>query len=370
MLDLSGQTFDAIVVEGNVDPGKHGGVRVKVYGLTDGIEDNKYQPVALPVVNSMTAVPTVGSIVKVYFEEGDIHQPKYTHVSTSTRPLPSDYYDDYPNISVSNMGGDEFYNVHNRSTNNTTFFHPSNSTLTWDSFGKVTHESDNGFNNSGRGAKNGQGEKIQPVLTGGTIDIFSATPFGKAQGSDYFEVTHKARRDTGRNINTLPESLDVNSLDSETGGTAILDGETIDFSPSNNYVETSVRENDLINTLLISNSGGSSFTDTVDNITSGSNDTSSAHYVINTDGMIVQCIDPQFASFMGNRLENDSGESLNINSVSVIVIGNGFEFTPIQFDRVNQVISHMKSINGNDLVEVLKFSNGNVSEYEDDRLRV
>ena len=368
MLNLKDKSFDGIVVDSAIDPGKHGAVRVKIIGLTDDLE-NKFQPLAIPVVNGMTAVPTVGSKLRIYFEDGDIHQPKYTHVSANTGVLPGDYVDEYPNVSYTNMGGDEFYNVHNRATKNTTFFHPSNSTLTWDSFGKVTHDSDTGSEVAGRGAKQGQGAKIQPVLTGGTVDLFTATPFGADQGSDYFEVTHMARKKSGQSISELGPGLDTNTLD-ETGGSATLDGETIDFSPSSNYVETDSREMDDTNVLLVSNSGGTSFTTVVDNITSGSDDSSSAHYVVNTDGMVVQCIDPQFASFMGSKVDNENDEGYNINSISVIVVGNSFEFTPGQFDRINQIIRHLKSLNGGDVTEVFKFKNGSVEEFDDSRVSV
>jgi len=368
MLNLRGITYDAVVVASSIDPGKHGAIRVKVYGLTDSLED-EMQPQALPIVSSMTAVPTVGSIVSIYFEDGDIHQPKYTHVSASTRALPDDYIKQYPNVSYSNLGGDDFFMVHDRANRSTIMSHPSNSTITWDDTGKVTHDSDLGSSKAGIGAKDGTGNKIQSVLTGGTVDIFSATPFGSPQGSAYFEVTHMSGGIINRN-----SSLDAPIVPVETTAKeqSILDGETIDYSPSTNIVETSDRVLNDINTLYVAHSNGTSFITTVDNITSGSND-ASAHYVIDTDASIVQCVDLKFASQLGSLHKNENDEAYNINSISVIVTGNSYSFTDNQINKINQIIRHMKSLNGGDVVEVVHLSGillHTIEVLEDERIKV
>ena len=351
MLNLKGKTFDAVVVGDYVDAGRHGGVRVRIIGLTDSLDD-KYQPVALPVVNGMTAVPTKDTVVKVYFDEGDIHQPKYSHVSATPGFLNEDYINSYPNIAVRNLGGDEYKEIHSRDLRETLTVHPSNSSISWNSRGQRVHDSMLAYDNTGYGAGSGAGERLQPVLTGGTVDTFTCTAFGTNQGSEYMFIPHVSKERVTGLKEPENRSNEVTSLtsDENSGGTALLVDEVIDFSPSSNKLELDDRE---IEVILISGSDGTSFEESVDNITTGNSEVS-AHYVVAEDGMIVQCIDPIFASYMGSKVKlNDSDDhGINISSVSVLLINSSNKYTDKQYARINNIIEHIKSTFGEGEYEI------------------
>lgn len=76
--------YDGVVISDDVDPNHAGAVRVKIVGVTDDFDDTD-QPFVLPCANSFMAVPTKGSWLRVEFENGDINNGRYTHVSADVR---------------------------------------------------------------------------------------------------------------------------------------------------------------------------------------------------------------------------------------------------------------------------------------------
>ena len=220
-MKLNDKYYDAIVIGNEVDVNHQGAVRVKILGITEELKDDQ-QPFALPGTNSITAVPTRGTYLKVSFDEGDINKPKYFDFSPDKNYLPQEYWEEYPHVAVANLGGDFFIMTHNRDQKETLITHPSDSTINWNFFGTIIHESDNGYGNAGMGADSGQGAKIQPVLTQGTVDVFCCTPVGEGQtlqGSEYLQVTHVSKGTVDR-INGIAPPDDTN-INPESEGESV-----------------------------------------------------------------------------------------------------------------------------------------------------
>src|SRR5574343_125381 len=138
--------YEAVVITDEIDPNHAGAVRVSVLGITDKWE-NQYQPFVVPAINGMQAVPTKGTLLYVSFDEGDINMGRYFFVAQDKNYLPAEYVSEYPNVAVTNLGDDTFILTHNRKTNISVITHPSDSSVTWDAFGAVTHDSDKGYTN-------------------------------------------------------------------------------------------------------------------------------------------------------------------------------------------------------------------------------
>ncbi len=368
--------YDAIVVNDDVDPNHAGAVRVKIFGVTDGLEEEQ-QPFALPTVDGIQAVPTKGSYLRISFDAGDVNKPKYFQVSPEKSFLPEDYVDQYPNVSVSNLGGDFFIMTHDRAAKNTIITHPSASRIQWDEKGRIAHESDKGYDNAGRGAYKGRGEKLQSVLTEGTVDVFCCTPVGNNienggafQGSEYFFVTHISKstvnaingqldsdfntqvenaRDTGTQDETKKELVDINGNVSrnvefvETTSVVVRNGKEtrkiiIDYTGQNDFPAMGEKVLDDANKFsahyLIGRQDGASLIEG-QNIPNDQEDGSDL-----TRGFI------QFA-----EIENDCylgsnfppvGPKENEDSISILLVSDGTTFTEFQYNTINQIIENAR----------------------------
>lgn len=377
--------YDAVVINDDVDPNHAGAVRVNVLGVTDGLEVEQL-PFAVPSVSNIQAVPTKGTYLRISFDEGDVNKPKYLQVSPEKSQLPADYKDNYPNVSVANLGGDFFIMTHDRGERNTIITHPSASKLQWDEKGRLTHDSDKGYNNAGRGAYKGRGNKIQSVLTEGTIDVFCCTPVGNNldnggafQGSEYFFVTHISKS-TVNAINGVLDSDFNTQVESsrETGTEEETKKELVD---ANNivvrnveFVETtsvvSRNGNKTVKKIVIDYTGQNDFPAMGEKILDATNNIS-AHYLVGqSDGASV--IEGQnlpadrksgsdlikgFIQFA--ELENDCyvgsnfpplGPKDNEDTISIMLVSDGTNFTDFQYEMINMIIQNARTVFEDDAI--------------------
>lgn len=95
------------VVEDNNDPERNGRCKIRVMGLYDGIL-TEYLPWALPDFNFVGSakgsfiVPENGAVVNVYYDDGDIYQPRYFSKTLDLKnfSFEADKNEDYPNSMV------------------------------------------------------------------------------------------------------------------------------------------------------------------------------------------------------------------------------------------------------------------------------
>lgn len=383
---LKQKYYDAVVVSDEIDPNHAGAVRARIIGVTDTLDDSD-QPFVLPVVNSFTAVPTKGTYLRVEFDDGDIHKGRYTHVSVDTSALPKEYVDNYPNVAVTNLGSDTFKMYHNRLSRETLIEHDSQSRINWDSDGVITHDSDLAYGNTGYGAKDGRGQKIQSVLTGGTIDVFCATPFSSSQGSEYFRVPHVSKRTVLQPVTPTADVTDTSVL--EVGQTRpLLNGE-VEFDQSPTKIQVSSRE---VYYVIATCSGGFDMISVYNDIMNPDKNIS-YHYVIGTEPADVIIEETQnILSSVQNALPGSSRDadsetnprgftqfvelsdvaafgssainpddpnagSINMKCISVCLIGDGGNplipttgFTDFQYQKLNDILNHVKNEFGNDVV--------------------
>lgn len=380
MAKLMDKYYDAVVISDEVDPNHGGAVRVKIIGVTDSLKPEE-QPFVIPSVSSMQAVPTKGATLRVEFDEGDIQKGKYTHVSAEGRYLPEELVSDYPNVAVTNLGGDFFFMTHNRRTKESVVSHPSNSTVSWTRSGSLIHDSDKGYTNAGYGAINNQGTKIQSVLTEGTVDVFCCTPVGNNvsnggafQGSEYMFVTHisKATVDliNGQSSDDFEltedkdPSKEVGGAELETKPIYDADGNTvteIPFYPIESYVEVTDKE---VSRIIITKSDSNDFLESASKISDNGNDFA-VHYLIGRiagdppiDGErsatdqdkskgLVQFVeiknDVHYAS-EANILEGTETKQANEGAVVIMLVGTGDSYTEYQYEQLNNLIAHIRFV--------------------------
>lgn len=352
-MKLSNRLYDAIVISDEVDRTLSGAVRISIIGITDNIEDD-FQPLALPAVDASMGVPTKGTYLKVYFEDGDIHQPIYLQSSPQKSYLPEEYINNYPNVSVSNLGSDFFQMTHNRAERRTIIDHDSESSLTWDAFGALTHDSDKAYENTGRGAKNGNGQKIQPVLTEGTINPFTARPmFG---GSEYLKVSHISKSTVTGSIEAQQKLAEVTPIsETETGfdepiTRPLLTG-TVEYLQAKNILNIPDRK---IKIILIGNTGNNDFSSSVNTLL---NSQISSHYVVGRlQKDIIQMIDLDKAGTFGSKGTWNKESAINKIAVSIMLCGDGkVEYTSDQYINMNLIIQHVRQLYGNS-VEIVTIS--------------
>jgi len=380
---LNDKYYDAVVVTDEVDPNHGGAVRALIKGVTEDLKNDE-QPFVIPAVNSIQAVPTKGTILRVAFDDGDINKGKYFQSSPEPRYLPDEYVSDYPNVSISNLGGDFFQMSHNRRTKESQVTHPSNSTVTWTSSGALVHNSDKGYSNTGRGAINNQGTRIQSVLTEATIDVFCCTPVGNNvsnggayQGSEYMFVTHMSNAVAdlinGRS-NSDFDTVDDREPSKEVGGSELESkpiydeaGEQVDsvpFYPIESYVERNDKE---FSRIIITKSDTDDFLESSSKIADSNNDMA-VHYLIgrnegtppidgerdSTEGEkqkgFVQFVElTNDVSYMSNAKTLD-GATANEGAVVIMLSGTGDFYTQYQYDLLNKLIKHIRyTANDNDL---------------------
>ena len=368
--------YEAIVVTDEIDPNHAGAVRVSILGITDKWE-NDLQPFVVPAINGMQAVPTKGTVLYVSFDYGDINMGRYFFVAQDKSYLPAEYVSDYPNVAVTNLGDDTFILTHNRRTNISVITHPSNSTITWDAFGAVTHDSDNGYINAGQGALHNQGTKSLSVLTEGTVDPFTCTVFGNNvsnggahQGSEYLFVTHISKG----TVDAINGRVDAD--DSDSGLDAVNSGENeliiypiydangtdidkVEYYPTDSYID---RNDKNISHIILVNSGNNNFVDTASKIV-GETSNYGCHYLIGKSSSIPQgdtgrteesSSDAggflQFVEldddvyFANNAKILPSTEAANKNAIVIMLVGDGSSYTEYQYNMVNELIVHIRYV--------------------------
>jgi hypothetical protein len=352
MMKLFG-IYDALVVSDETDRTLSGAVRVSIIGITDSLEDD-IQPLALPAVDSKMGVPTKGTFLKVYFEDGDLHQPTYLQSSPQKSYLPQEYIENYPNVAVANLGSDFFQMVHNRADKRTVIEHDSSSRIVWNAFGTVTHESDKGYDNTGYGAKQGNGKKVQRVLTEGSIDVFTCTPF--SGGSEYLEVTHISKSSVTGSVDKqqalaspTPVSDENNGLDAPV--TRPLLTEEIEYVQSKNSLTI---QNRKVKIILVGNTGNNDFSDSVNSLF---NSKLSAHYVVGRlQKDFIQMIDLDKAGTFGSKGTWNMETNLNKICISVLLCGDGKgEYSSDQYINLNKIILNAREKFGDD-IEVVTIS--------------
>jgi len=323
MLD---QIYDAVVITDEIDPNHAGAVRVKIIGVTDDLDD-KDQLFVLPVVSSFMAVPTKGTYLRVEFEDGDIHRGRYTHASADLSYLPKEYVDGYPHVAVTNLGSDLFHMIHYRNTKETIIKHDSSSSITWTSEGRLIHDSDIAYQNAGYGAKNGNGRKIQAVLTGGSIDPFCCTPIGSSNGSEYLWVSHISKKTVEGPKPSVEDIADTSML--EVGQNRPLLDDTVEFIESPSKTLSGTRD---INWVLVTISGGNDFI-TVYNDIMDETKNLSYHYVIGTDAsdsLPTQSLVPSISGSSRNADEEKSPKGftqfVELNNISAFGVSTDSGF--------------------------------------------
>lgn len=376
--------YDAIVVNDDVDPNHAGAVRVKIFGVTEGLTDEQ-QPFALPSFNGLQAVPTKGTYLRVAFDDGDVNKPKYFQVTPEKTFLPQDFVGQYPNVSVANLGGDFFIMTHDRANKNTLITHPSASRIQWDERGRIAHESDKAYDNAGRNAVKGRGEKLQAVLTEGTIDIFCCTPVGNNienggafQGSEYFFVSHISKS-TVNAINGVLDSDFNTQVESarDTGTQDEVKKELVDADGNVvrnvEFVETTsvvTRNGKEVRKIVIDYTGQNNFPAIGEKILDDANKFS-AHYLVGKeDGAsliegqnypadqqggsdlirgFIQFADLENDCYLGSSFP-PIGQKDNEDTISILLVSDGVEFTEFQYTTINQIIQNARTEFGDDSI--------------------
>jgi len=365
--------YDGVVISNEIDPNHAGGVRVKILGVTDGLKDED-QPFAIPASTSSMAVPTKGSLLEIIFDEGDVNKPKYFGSSVEGRYLPREYVDGYPNIAMTNLGGDLFTMFHDRKNKNTLITHPSNSAMIWDDFGKITHDSVNGYDNAGLGANDNRGSRIHSVLTEATIDVATCTPFGRgsvSRGSEYMGITHisKGTVDAVNGTGGIDSNTDADPFEPSGVDTSqvnqLLDAEgnfagEVTFIRSPSIIE--LNDERKPTTIIIGISGNEDFVLTSKTITD-KNTQLSAHYVVgkssrppdtasqgsdgDNSGGFAQFVELKNDATFGNTIPSKRNilTKANKDAISIMLIGTDpseFSRTAYQNNTINIIKEHVK----------------------------
>jgi len=372
--------YEGRVVNNDVDPNHAGAVRVMIIGITDSLPD-KDQPFAIPALNLLTGVPTAGTYLEIVFDEGDIHKPKYFGESSEQTYLPKDYVDEYPNVAIGNLGGDFFSMRHDRKNKDTLIQHPSESDILWDSFGRISHDSDNAYdeNSDQAGTANEAigGSRILPVLTQGTVDIFTCRVFGAGeiamQGSEYLFTAHMSKDTVNRIKNEVTASSivedeednpDVKPDPSEYR--PLLDGQVLWEKAPKPGKDRLIKD---INTVVVTSSGGDSFlraTQIIGLSKDVKETTQSVHYIIgksahnastnganvssgeetNISSGFVQTVElNQEASWFSSAIKSDNNKSIHNNSIVILAICKDLkDLTAYQTENINNIIKHVENL--------------------------
>lgn len=134
--ELTGSYVGKIV--NNNDPSKRGACKIRVYGIFGVQIQDDDLPWAFPLQNFIGSnagsfiVPTIGTIVRVIFRDGDIYQPQYDCKELDESKLPSSRLEDYPNTLVLFETDKKDSLTINTVKNITKFKHNSGNSLTFD----------------------------------------------------------------------------------------------------------------------------------------------------------------------------------------------------------------------------------------------
>ncbi len=133
----------------NKDPDKIGRCKIRVFGVFGDEIPDRDLPWAIPdfaFIGSKKGsfiVPPEDTIVRIYFDQGDIYLPVYTRKVVDENNLPADKDEDYPDnmIFFETDEGDKL--MINRKTGKLTFVHNSGNELTIEKNGNSenTHKS-------------------------------------------------------------------------------------------------------------------------------------------------------------------------------------------------------------------------------------
>jgi len=134
-------------IEDVQDPEQLGRCKIRVYGIFEESIPTSDLPWAKPDFNFIGStlgsfiVPKVDTLVKVYFDDGDIYSPFYTTKVFNRKNLSTIPGEDYPNIMLffETDEGDSFYI--NRVTFETFYTHASGLTIKIDAKGNISMES-------------------------------------------------------------------------------------------------------------------------------------------------------------------------------------------------------------------------------------
>lgn len=366
MQKFNNQYYEGRVVNNDVDPNHAGAVRVKILGITDDLAD-KDQPFAIPALNLLTGVPTAGTYLEIIFDEGDIHKPKYFGSSSEKTYLPKDYVSSYPDVAVANLGDDFFSMRHDRQKKDTLITHPTDSDILWDNFGRISHDSELAYSQNADQAGTANeaigGSKVLPVLTQGTVDIFTCRVFGAGeiamQGSEYLFTAHIST-DT---VNRIKNKTTTTTTAIEAGKTGtqdpsqfrpLLNGQVLFEEAPNPGKSRSIRD---IDTVVVTSSGGDSYitaSQTIGLALDVKGTKQSVHYIIGKSEFIPSTTAENSSGFV-QAVELDreaswfpaptSGKSIHNNSVVILAIcKNLSELTPYQTKNINNIIKHLEDL--------------------------
>ena len=337
--------YDAQVVSDEIDPNKNGAVRAKIIGYTDSYADDE-QPFVLPALLGTFAVPETGSKLQVKFDYGDINMGRYYFVSVDDKYIPKEYRDNYPYVAITNLGTFDFYMTHNRATNTTVINHPSNTTITVNALGQITHDAESGYTKA-------EG-KVFPVITEASIDIFTCMPIGAGQGSEYLSVTHISKNTVNGAsdaIAKIPASQINTSTPYESRDLVTIDGSPngiIEFLSTESYSSNPAKK---FSKIIIVHSNDMSFNATARQFTDESKSLS-CHYLIGRSELTDNATDYDgFAQFVD--LSNEAvykptsimtdGTPVNKNSVIIMLINDGtMAVTAYQYKMLKVLIANIR----------------------------
>jgi hypothetical protein len=132
------------VVDNN-DPDKLGRCKIRVYSVFDNEIPDADLPWAIPDFNFIGSdlgsfiVPPNDTILKVYFDSGDYHTPRYTTkvIETNNLNFTADKDEDYPDTMVFFETNQQEYFKINRKTLTSTYRHASGTIFTIDKYGNI-----------------------------------------------------------------------------------------------------------------------------------------------------------------------------------------------------------------------------------------
>jgi len=162
-------------VVNNNDPDRVGRCRIRVFGVFEADVPDNELPWAMPdftfIGSKMGSfiVPPIDTIVRVYFDKGNINLPHYTVKVVDKNNLPSQKNTNYPNNMVMFETDEGDYLTINRQTKETIYHHNSDTEIKIDRMGNVTVKSTGNLIFNHTGQLKVQGLNAIPVPQGGPL---------------------------------------------------------------------------------------------------------------------------------------------------------------------------------------------------------